>query len=89
LVRIDGFRTDVIPEGTLLITLHKDQPGMIGKVGTILGDNKINIAGMDVGREAIGGRAVMVLNIDTPVSDNLLKEIRKVPGMAGVQQVVL
>ena len=82
IVKIDGFKTDVVPSGYLLITSHTDKPGIIGKVGMLLGDKKINIASMDVGRESIGGKAVMVLDIDNPVSDEILSQIKKIEGIS-------
>ncbi|MCX5749899.1 MAG: phosphoglycerate dehydrogenase [Candidatus Saganbacteria bacterium] len=82
LVRIDDLQTDVVPTGFLLITEHTDKPGIIGKVGTLLGENNINIASMDVGRKSIGGKAVMILNIDTPASDDMLKKIKKIEGIS-------
>ena len=75
------------PDGKLLLTIGK--PGVIGKVGTLLGDNGINIAGMHVGREQSGGRAIMVLLIDEPIGDSLMQQIRAIPGMETAQPVTL
>ena len=47
----------------MMLTQHTDKPGIIGAVGTLLGDNRVNIAGMNVGREKLGGRALMVLMV--------------------------
>jgi D-3-phosphoglycerate dehydrogenase len=82
IVSIDGFRVDAVPEGYLLIISNIDKPGIIGKVGTFLGENNINIASMDVGRVKIGEKAVMVLNIDNVVSDALLKKLSKFEGIS-------
>ncbi|MFH1576657.1 MAG: phosphoglycerate dehydrogenase [Candidatus Margulisiibacteriota bacterium] len=89
LVSIDGFRVDAEPEGYLLILSNIDKPGMIGKVGTFLGEHKINIASMDVGRIKVGERAVMVLNVDNAVPDKVLKEIAKIDGISDATQVKL
>ena len=89
LVEIDEFKTDVVPEGYMLVLSHTDKPGMIGKIGTILGNNKINIAGMDVGRQAVRGKAVMLLNVDDPMSDALVKEIAKIDGITSAKLVKL
>ena len=71
------------------VTKHTDRPGIIGKVGTLLGDAGVNIAGMHVGRESgEGSTAVMVLKLDTPVPDALLDQIRQIPGMESARQVV-
>jgi D-3-phosphoglycerate dehydrogenase len=74
---IDQFDIDLSPEGYLLFAMHTDRPGVIGAVGTLLGEHQINIAGMHVGREAVGKRAVMVLSLDDPVPEALLDEIRR------------
>jgi D-3-phosphoglycerate dehydrogenase len=89
LVSIDGFRVDAVPEGYMLILQNIDRPGMIGKVGTFLGQHSINIAAMDVGRVKIGEKAVMVLNVDTAVSDKVLQEIAKIEGIFGATLVKL
>jgi D-3-phosphoglycerate dehydrogenase / 2-oxoglutarate reductase len=73
---IDQFRIDLKPEGYLLFARHHDRPGIIGKVGTLLGEAGINIAGMYVGREAAGQRAIMVLTVDEPVSEELIDQIQ-------------
>ncbi|MDI6889219.1 MAG: phosphoglycerate dehydrogenase [Methanocellales archaeon] len=89
IVRIDGYHVDAVPSGHMLVSAHIDKPGIIGRVGTILGENNINIAGMQVGREKTGGRAVMVLNVDSAVPDKILKQIEKVDGIFDVKPVVL
>jgi len=76
IVAIDGFRIDAIPEGDMLVISNIDKPGILGKLGTILGKNNVNIAGLQMGRKAIGGRQLIVLNVDQPVSDGILQEIR-------------
>jgi len=85
----DGFSVDAIPSGHLIIASNIDQPGMIGQVGTVLGRNSVNIAGMEVGRNKAGEKAVMVLNIDGPVSDKVLKELEKVKGIHSAKLVSL
>src|SRR5699024_7700817 len=64
IVKVDGYSMDVVPEGHLLLVHHQDQPGAIGRVGSLLAENKVNIATMQVGREHIGGSAIMMLSID-------------------------
>ncbi len=89
IVKIDNFSTDVAPAGYLLITSHIDQPGIIGKVGMLLGDEKINIASMDVGREAIGGKAVMILSVDNPIPKEILNKIKNISGITDAKLVKL
>ncbi|MFA6549521.1 MAG: ACT domain-containing protein, partial [Candidatus Margulisiibacteriota bacterium] len=82
LVSIDGFKVDAEPVGYMLILSNIDKPGMIGKVGTFLGQNNINIAAMDVGRIKVGEKAVMVLNVDAAVSERVLSDITKIDGIS-------
>jgi D-3-phosphoglycerate dehydrogenase / 2-oxoglutarate reductase len=89
IVGLDGFSVDANPSGYLIIASNIDQPGMIGQVGTLLGKNGVNIAGMEVGRNKAGEKAVMVLNIDGPVSDKVLKELEKVKGIHSAKLVSL
>lgn len=89
IVHIDGYRVDLVPTGTMVLTRHTDKPGIIGAVGTLLGSNGVNIAGMNVGREQSGGRALMVLMVDDPIGEALMSEIRAIPGMETAQIVEL
>lgn len=89
IVHIDGYRVDIRPFGPMLVTQHTDRPGIIGKVGTLLGNNNINIAGMHVGREEEGKSALMVLKIDTPVTDSVLEALRQIDGLESARQVIL
>lgn len=87
IVRIDGYQIDVLPEGAMLVTTHIDKPGIIGMVGTLLGNHGINIAGMHVGRAGIGKQAVMVLNVDDAISDDVMKQIRELDGIGTARLV--
>lgn len=89
IVHIDGYHVDIIPQGLMVITQHTDKPGIIGKIGTLFGDNQINIAGMHVGREAIGGRAIMVLLVDQTIPPALIEQIKTIDGMETAQLVAL
>ncbi|HEU4753882.1 MAG TPA: phosphoglycerate dehydrogenase, partial [Armatimonadota bacterium] len=73
---IDQFQIDLRPEGCMLFAQHHDRPGVIGKVGTMLGEAGINIGGMYVGREEAGKRAIMVLTVDEPIPAELLERIK-------------
>ena len=77
IVQIDDYRIEVSPSRYMLVW-HIDKPGIIGKVGTLLGDNDINIASMQVGRREIGGESVMVLQVDNHVSNEILRKLEKV-----------
>ncbi|MCK8826691.1 phosphoglycerate dehydrogenase [Natroniella acetigena] len=84
IVNIDNYGIDLIPEGSLLVTSHQDQPGIVGKVGTLLGENGINIASMQLGRNKAGGDAVMVLNIDQEGGEKIEEKILEIDGMLDV-----
>lgn len=87
IIRIDGYKIDVIPEGTMLFAKHIDKPGIIGKVGTLLGNEGINIAGMHVGRAQAGSEALMALNLDDTLTDELLKDVLKIGGIETVRVI--
>jgi D-3-phosphoglycerate dehydrogenase len=77
IVLINGYKVDVETEGHLLISTYQDIPGVIGAIGTKLGEHEINIAKMQVGRKAPGGEAVMVLKIDQTVPENVLDDLKE------------
>ncbi len=76
IVMIDGYYVDAVPSGYMIITSNEDKPGIIGQIGTLLGKNGINIAGMTFGRKKKQGQAISVINVDSVVSDKILEEIR-------------
>lgn len=86
---IDDFPINVTPTRYMLLTKHRDMPGIIGKIGSLLGSFNVNIASMQVGRKIVRGDAVMVLSIDDLLPDGLLEEIVKVPGIRDAFTVVL
>ena len=88
-VRIDAFRVDLVPEGRFLVSAHEERPGIVGKVGTILGEHDVNIASMLVGRAAPRGRAMMILAVDDPVGSTVLNRLKAVDGMADLHYVDL
>jgi D-3-phosphoglycerate dehydrogenase len=89
LTRVGAFRMDLVLEGRFLVSRHEDRPGVIGRIGTILGESDINIASMQVGRDAPRGRAMMVLTVDEPVPEVVLKRLRDVFGMSDLHYVEL
>ncbi|OLP18109.1 phosphoglycerate dehydrogenase [Leptolyngbya sp. 'hensonii'] len=86
---VDEFPINVPPNRYMLFTLHRDMPGIIGKIGSLLGSFNVNIASMQVGRKIVRGDAVMVLSIDDPLPDGILAEITKVPGIRDAYTVTL
>jgi D-3-phosphoglycerate dehydrogenase / 2-oxoglutarate reductase len=77
IIAIDGFDLDLPPTENLLFLRYTDKPGVVGAVGNTLGEAKINIAGMQVSREAAGGKALMALTVDSSVSDAVTESIKK------------
>ena len=86
---IQGLRVDVAPEGTLLLIPNHDRPGMVGEVGTILGQENVNIDGMRVGRTVRGERAVMIINLEEPVAPHVIERLDAVPDLFGARLVDL
>jgi D-3-phosphoglycerate dehydrogenase / 2-oxoglutarate reductase len=89
LVEAMGFDFDVVPERHMLFIRNEDQPGMIGKVGSILGDHGINIGNMAVGRGEPGSRAAMAVTVDEPVPEGVLKTLAETPGFNEARAVTL
>jgi len=89
IVKIDDYTVEIVPEGNMLVMHNNDKPGVIGNIGAIMGNNNINIARMHFGRESAGGRAISVVNIDSSISDELLKQIRLLPNILDVKVINL
>lgn len=89
IVELDGYPIDMPSEGVLIFTRHMDKPGMIGRIGTYLGDAKINIAGMQVGRKESGGEAVMLLAVDRSVPQDVINHIAQADGISMVRAIEL
>lgn len=77
IVRINSYPVDVETQGTMLIAKYKDIPGIIGSIGTKLGEHEINIAKMQVGRQEQGGEAVMVVKVDQNIPAEVIVELKK------------
>jgi len=84
LVTVDDHRVDVPPANHMLVVRNDDRPGMIGKVGTIVGEAGVNIADMDVGQAASGASAMMVLATTEEVSSEVADTLRAVEGITSV-----
>ena len=75
IVNVDGFALEVIPRGHMVYFTNNDTPGVIGNIGTVLGQSKVNIAGMQLGREKEGGRALALLLVDGPVGGDVISSL--------------
>ncbi|HLR64746.1 MAG TPA: phosphoglycerate dehydrogenase [Pseudogracilibacillus sp.] len=89
IVRVDEYSMDVVPEGHLLLIAHQDKPGAIGRLGNLLAERDVNIATMQVGRKTIGGKAIMMLTIDRPLTKEELADISSVDEFESVSEVDL
>jgi D-3-phosphoglycerate dehydrogenase len=89
IVRIDDYRVDAVPHGCMLVARNEDVPGVIGFIGTVLGDNNVNIAGMFNARESRGGKALTVYNLDDPVPGAVMETIRSDDRVTDVTNIVL
>jgi D-3-phosphoglycerate dehydrogenase len=76
IVRLRDYSMDFAPEEHMLLLNYSDRPGMIGKIGTIMGKHDINIASMNLGRREKKGEAMVILSLDSAVPANVLEEVR-------------
>ncbi len=86
---IDEFPVNVSPSRYMLFTRHRDMPGIIGQLGSLLGLHNVNIASMQVGRRIVRGEAVMVLSIDDPIPSKLLDSILEIEGINQAHPITL
>ncbi|MBL8146922.1 MAG: phosphoglycerate dehydrogenase [Anaerolineae bacterium] len=89
IVQINDYRMNFIAEGRLLVMGSYDQPGVIGRVGTLLADNGINIASWHTGRSTPGGHTLTVLTLDEPAPDAVLAALRAQDFVRHAHQVML
>ena len=89
IVRVNSFYLEAVPEGYILVLQNKDVPGVVGAVGTILGNNGMNIAGMELGRSQKGGNAISFTHVDEAVTKQALDELRALPQIVSATLVKL
>jgi len=89
IVSVNNFRVEFKPAGTLIYIINKDVPGVVGKVGTLLGDREINIAEYNLARTDSGGKAMAVITVDSPLDGATLDFLRSFKEMEEVKQVRL
>ena len=87
IVKVDKYIINAIPSGCLLYIINKDQPGVIGMMGNILGEHNLNIADMTVGRH--GDVALTLINIDQPAGDAVVKSLEKIADIIEVRAIEL
>ncbi|MFC3957518.1 phosphoglycerate dehydrogenase [Halovivax cerinus] len=89
IVRIDDYRVDAIPHGKMVVTRNTDEPGVIGLIGSVMGKYDVNIAGLFNAREAIGGEALTVYNVDGEVPDEARDELEADERIIDVRELTL
>ncbi len=89
LVRIDEYDVEAVPEGHILFTRHHDRPGVVGALGGILGREAVNISRMQIGSATGKAEAISLIGIETPLSDDVLAEIRALPAIHQAVQIDL
>jgi D-3-phosphoglycerate dehydrogenase len=89
IVQVNNFHVEFKPEGHLIYIINKDVPGVVGKVGTLLGDREINIAEYNLARSGSGGKAMAIITVDSPLDADTLNFLRSYREMEEVRQVRL
>jgi D-3-phosphoglycerate dehydrogenase / 2-oxoglutarate reductase len=89
IVSINSRPVEARPQGVVLVLENTDRPGMVGRIGTLLGEHGVNIATMSLSRNQAGGTALTVLNLDTAPSEHLLREIRSSEDIHSAQVIRL
>ncbi|MBZ0165322.1 MAG: ACT domain-containing protein, partial [Candidatus Omnitrophica bacterium] len=81
IVKINQVYVEAIPEGNILFIHNNDKPGLVGAVGTILGEGHINIAGITLGTQPEKGTAISVVNVDSEVPDSIVARLKATPNI--------
>ena len=89
IVSINSRPVEARPHGVVLVLENTDRPGMVGRIGTLLGDHGVNIATMSLSRNQAGGTALTVLNLDTPPTEELLAAIKTSEDIKSAQVIQL
>jgi D-3-phosphoglycerate dehydrogenase len=89
ITEIDGFHIEAIPRGHMLVMRNRDVPGVIGRVGTILGEHDVNISRFHLGRRQRGGEAMAVIEVDSTVEPGALAALRAQDEILLVREIEL
>src|SRR5882724_1340150 len=89
ITEIDGFHIEAAPQGHMLVMRNRDVPGVIGRVGTILGEGGVNISRFYLGRRERGGEALAVIEIDVPLERKVLESLRSLDQVLSASQIEL
>ena len=88
-VRVDDFQVEMAPSGTLLVVRNHDQPGMMGRIGVVLGDAGVRVSQFHQARHDANGEALALLRLNAPVGDDTVQALQSIPNVQRVQQVQL
>lgn len=77
IVQVDNYSIEIVPSRYMVVNKYHDRTGVVGKMGTLLGNNNINIGSMQLGRNLGTGEALMVLQVDSPVSPEIITELQR------------
>ena len=89
ITEIDGFRIEATPQGHMLVMRNRDVPGVIGSVGTILGECGVNISRFHLGRRERGGEAMAVIEVDAPLTRETLQALRSLEQVIAAHPIEL
>ncbi len=89
IVMVNGYPIEAEPQGYMLFFTNYDRPGVIGRIGTILGEAGVNIAGMRLGRVEPGELAIAILNVDSPIPEEVMEKVRALPNITYAKLVDL
>ncbi|HVF88641.1 MAG TPA: phosphoglycerate dehydrogenase [Blastocatellia bacterium] len=87
IVRINGFNLEAIPSGHMLYLFNRDAPGVLGRFASFIGEQGVNIGRLYLGRKKIGERALALIQIDQPLSEEALRGLSSLADVISVQQV--
>jgi D-3-phosphoglycerate dehydrogenase len=85
LVEIFGIRVEAELEGEMIYIVNEDTPGFIGRLGTLLGEEGVNIGTFSLGRREAGGEAVALVSVDSPIGPDLVQRLQALPGVKTVK----
>jgi D-3-phosphoglycerate dehydrogenase len=89
ITQINGFHIEAIPRGHMVVMRNRDVPGVIGRVGTALGEKGVNISRFHLGRREQGGEAMAIIETDAPLSAEVLEELRSFEPVISARQIEL
>ena len=89
ITEINGFRLEALPQGHMLLTRNRDIPGVIGKIGAIMGENDVNISRFYLGRHERGGEAMAVIETDARVDDDTMNKLKTVAEVVSAKRIQL